>query len=263
MRAHLVIAVLVGVSCSCARQRCNSRFDCASLQCGSDGFCVPLQNEQTPHERRTTAAVVLVFTAVFGWVGFQSLRRRDLMSGSPVPIAQARSGYVLVRGTSSQLGDEPLLSPHSKTPCVWWHYEVLEHWDQPGEVNSREWRTIESKRSHEPFLIRDETGALRVDPNGAELSTTRVVNAAVPGGARRSLTERVLPVGAQTRALGHLIQARTHDFVAVMSVPKDGKAFIVSDLTPESYRTYHTWLGYACVGLATVGAAITAWVIFH
>lgn len=68
--------------------------------------------------------------------------------------------------------EQPLISPVSKTECVWWQWLIEKEMDKPKtkkDANSR--IKLRSNISEEYFFVDDQTGKAVVDPQGAEITT--------------------------------------------------------------------------------------------
>src|SRR5213594_471721 len=97
--------------------------------------------------------------------GFILLRRKRLLEN--VPTSRIRS---VAMGFAELLGNAknrtPLVAPYSGIPCV--YYRSLFEEERQRTRGGREWTTLEQGESSDPFYLQDETGALLVDPAGAE-----------------------------------------------------------------------------------------------
>jgi hypothetical protein len=80
-------------------------------------------------------------------------------------IASAPQGYIEIAGRGQQLLGEPLLSPVSGLPCLWYRYRIERR-------NGDQWERIASGVSHDIFGVNDGSGQLLVDPEGAEILTS-------------------------------------------------------------------------------------------
>jgi hypothetical protein len=114
---------------------------------------------------------------------------------------------------------EPIIAPLSRLPCVWWRYRIEER-----RGSGERWQRLESDTSTAHFELVDTTGAVLVDPDGAELHGTISVTwygdspqptAGPPalegfrgfGDAYRYTEERI-EADAFIHALGHLTTER-------------------------------------------------------
>lgn len=111
-------------------------------------------------------AIAVAVLSVFGWLG--ALRRWRRISDTPTSlVATAAQGYVELLGRGQPLGGLPLLSPLTGLPCLWYRYDV--------EVRDGEgrWKHDRSGISDASFVINDGSGECLVDPEGAEVISTR------------------------------------------------------------------------------------------
>jgi hypothetical protein len=164
------------------------------------------------------ALVALALAAVLGIClrGLRYLRLIEDMSTSRV--RSAAQGYVELEGKVECADGKPLRSPLQDLPCVWWSYRVEEldlvadDEPTPWEAITTLWawfmqlfgargagRLVEAGRSHECFLMRDDTGACVIDPDQAQIvgARTRVWTK----GTRR-FEESVIRAGQSLYALG-------------------------------------------------------------
>ncbi|MHC4338827.1 MAG: LemA family protein [Planctomycetota bacterium] len=117
------------------------------------------------------AAILLV-------VACRALHRKRLLENVPTSkVKGVFMGLNEVKGTA--LCADPLVSHLLETRCVHYRYSVEEHYrhtetytDSKGKTQTRTrsgWEGIDSGESAVPFLLRDDTGSLRVDPHRAEI----------------------------------------------------------------------------------------------
>src|SRR6266700_4540429 len=94
------------------------------------------------------------------------LKKEEMIdSGSIVPVKNAIAGKAQVVGRVHDI--ELLRAPLTGTPCCWWRYE-LNHWVYAGRESY--WECAKVINSDQPFLLRDETSEINVDPAGADVS---------------------------------------------------------------------------------------------
>lgn len=160
---------------------------------------------------------------------FSRLRYLRLIEDTPTArVRSAAQGFVELEGKVEFPRSPALTSPLRGTPCVWWSYRIDEldplddrdpapweflfaAWDAVLRFfGARTGRLVESGRSHECFLIRDDTGACIIDPDRAEIigPATRVWTK----GTRR-FEESTIPVGKRIYALGVFRTPHEHDQV--------------------------------------------------
>jgi hypothetical protein len=111
-------------------------------------------------------AIGIVLLSVVGWLG--SLRRwRSLLDTPTSLVATAAQGYVELIGRGKALDGLPLVSPLTQLPCLWYRYTVEE------KDNDGKWSQTRSETSDASFIIKDSSGECLVDPEGAEVISTR------------------------------------------------------------------------------------------
>ncbi|MCU0803689.1 MAG: E3 ubiquitin ligase family protein [Burkholderiales bacterium] len=114
------------------------------------------------------AAWAFIFAAVAAlsfaaWIG--AYRRWRAIADTPTSqIASAAQGYAELAGRAENRPGIRVLARLSTLPCCWYRYRVQER-----RSDRKGWTTIEEGESEEPFVLRDETGACVVDPEGAEV----------------------------------------------------------------------------------------------
>ena len=77
-------------------------------------------------------------------------------------IASTAQGYAEISGQAEEPGGTPIRSVLSDSACIWYHYEIH-------EGNNK----VESGESSDPFVVRDASGQCIVDPEGAQVLTSR------------------------------------------------------------------------------------------
>lgn len=104
--------------------------------------------------------------------GFLSLRRKRLIENTPTSKARSVAmGPVEVFGHVEPFQGKVLKAPFSRGDCVYYKYAIEERrtrTDSRGRTTTY-WATVKdgSERTH--FLLRDETGAVLVGPEGADM----------------------------------------------------------------------------------------------
>ncbi len=119
---------------------------------------------------------------------------------------------------------EALQGPLSNQPCVAYHYTVRER-RRSGKKTT--WVTITDDRQRQPFVCRDEHGAILVDPEGADvIMATRSRKRR----GNRIHTEFRLPLESRVYVLGSaVIDEQTHDHLFIARGDDNRLPFIVSD----------------------------------
>ena len=101
--------------------------------------------------------------------GFAKMHEFQLMRNIPrSKIRSVAAGAVEISGTI--VPKNVLTTPYSKSPCVYCLSELetyIEHGDSDSD-NYSEWRRIPGPSFKVPFWVKDETGQIMVDPEGAE-----------------------------------------------------------------------------------------------
>jgi hypothetical protein len=186
------------------------------------------------------------------------------------PIGSVRSGLVEVKGKVSPASEE-MESPYTNTPCVYYHFQVVE-----GSGNHR--HTIINDRRSVPCQLEDETGSCQLDVHRANM----VLDLTVHGSSgvfseaperteamlrkryaksskgwvfnkSMSYTETALRTGTQVYVLG---TARPRKKDGSVRISKRQGVFIVSDKSERQllarFRTRGLllWLGAAALGTA-------------
>lgn len=186
--------------------------------------------------------------------------------------------------------ENPLVSELAGQECV--HYRMRvereweeDYWETDSRTGRRERRTrrgsdaMASNERSVPFDLRDETGVIGVDPQGADIETTQVVDRFEPGewrgetlsfggfslslggmlsGGRRTLGYRfqewLTPLGQKAYLLGTIRD--TNGELRVCRAPEGKSRFLVSLRSEEelvrSIRGAVTWLQVG-IGVCLVG----------
>lgn len=107
-------------------------------------------------------------TACAGFVAaFVYLRRARLIEDTPTSrVRSAALGYCELEGEAATMAGEPILAPLTLTPCAWFRYSVEQREHGSGGQGAR-WRMLRRGTSDGLFLLRDDTGACVIDPEGA------------------------------------------------------------------------------------------------
>ncbi len=118
-------------------------------------------------------AMLGVAVAGGGWYAFRWLHIAREIEDTPTSrVRSAAQGYVELAGRCRTLEGTQNLAPLTQRPCVWWHYRVQQKVESgPSGKRRQSWRTVNSGRSGQPFLLDDGTGTCIVQPAGAEILT--------------------------------------------------------------------------------------------
>ena len=158
------------------------------------GSVVPLQclisyllwrpNDQCMELLIGGVVAVLLGPVLIG-VGARKLRPvYRILREEPLPIRDLRrhDGPVEVQGTARPDDQAPLRGPFTNTPCLACTYAVEEYEGGGGEYGGGGyWKTLVERNGAVAFLIEDETGAVPVDHEVAELHLSEWTYRLKPG----------------------------------------------------------------------------------
>lgn len=233
---------------------------------------------------------LIIVAAILLWTGRETQRLVNILKKA-VPTTADRIPHAfpgeLVSITGASRSDDPLISEHSQTPCLYYscsverEYETTEYTsatkDQPSRrTTRRQSETISSDTRSAAFFIEDETGQARVVPEDAEFDARETMNRFEPatnygggsfaagllsvhlGSGDRTLgyryQESIIPVGKPVFVLGEV----TEDGEIARPGNNTGEtALVVSHRTREAliddWQESARWQGYGSLGSATVG----------
>lgn len=86
---------------------------------------------------------------------------RSIPAGMPVEV------------TGTVNAAQPLVSPVTKKPCVYFKYEVQQQektYDQNTHTSTQHWSTINKVEQSIPFYLQDPTGQVLIKPDGCEVN---------------------------------------------------------------------------------------------
>lgn len=117
--------------------------------------------------------VITLAVAVVGGgrLAFRAMHTARLIEDTPTSrVRSAAQGYVELSGRVRALQGAATAAPLTGRPCVWWRFRIQQKVERRTKSGRREsWRTINSGRSEQPFLLDDGTGECIVQPSGAEM----------------------------------------------------------------------------------------------
>lgn len=142
------------------------RHDYANLALGGGNLLFLLLGfKLASHTGWQVTLVLIGLTSCWAW--YANLKRHRTVADTPTSrIASAPQGYVEIVGRGRQPPGEALVSPLSGLPCLWFRYRIE-------RKNGDNWELVESAISHDTFGVDDGSGSLLVDPEGAEILTSR------------------------------------------------------------------------------------------
>jgi len=113
-----------------------------------------------------TVGLLALLAGVAFITGFTRLRRARRIEDTPTSrIRSAAQGHVELNGYARLLPGPSIVSPLSRTRCVWWRYKI-ERFKRHHDGRRGNWEVIEDACSEELFLLADATGECIVDPHG-------------------------------------------------------------------------------------------------
>lgn len=120
--------------------------------------------------------------------GFQLLQRKKLIEDTPITkIAAAPMGPVKVLGKAT--GPYTLLSPLGMVDC---HYYRDVAWNGRDSQDEEHTEGRVSESMFTPLFVEDETGALMIDPRGAQLELPPAFNEEISGSSMSECSRRFL-----------------------------------------------------------------------
>jgi len=213
---------------------------------------------------------VLIVFSILLWASLSSLKRRRLLEDLPTSkTSGVFIGLVELKGTSES--ESPLTGFLSGKRCVWYSWNVQEHWsrtvtetyrDSDGETKTRTktetgWTTVASGGETELFYLQDDLGVVRINPNKAEIHSKTSLNqtcskrdplyyakgpatAVADSTGERSFTEQAILLHQPLYVVG---QSRVRDDCVAAEIAHDSSApmFLISTSTEESHRSWGLW----------------------
>ena len=202
----------------------------------------------------TASALILVVVGVlslFAWMG--AWRRYRLARDLPTAkIRSAPQGYVELAGTAEPAGPEPLRDPITRETCLWFRVETYQRTSR----NDGTWVLIKNAESSRPFVVRDETAACEVFPEGGEFTTG--ADTRIPDG--KDLEHRVARIrsGDPLYVAGRFETVHgAHRIVA----PADGRPFLVSTNADAHSGSGYGFMATVHVVFFFIGLAALGWLV--
>jgi hypothetical protein len=164
-------------------------------------------------------------------------------------LREKRNTGKMVEVKGKLVVEEPLLSPFTKSRCVFYHSTVVDevrkvYMSGGTKRQSIYHSTSTDERSSQRFFIEDDSGKIQIDPEGFEIDGSRVLNKKEPKPGENGLNfgaffkpygekiiavitkETILPVGKQAYAIGELFVSGAKVFIG--SDPMNEKTCFVS-----------------------------------
>lgn len=202
------------------------RHDYANLALGGGNLAILLLGFYLASRAGWQLALALIgATSFLAWLA--NLRRHRTIADMPTArIGSAPQGYIEIAGRGCQPPGERLFSPVNHLPCLWYRY-IVER-----KKNDR-WEYVESGVSHDTFGVDDGSGMMLVDPEGAEIITSRK-QVSMTGEYRR--TEWTLIEGETIYVIGehvtlggpNAVLDKRSDLAALLAEWKQDKAALLA-----------------------------------
>jgi len=189
--------------------------------------------------------------------GLRAARRKRLIDNVPTcKTTGVFIGLVELKGTAET--GEPLVSYLAAAPCVYYTWNIEEHWsrtvtetyqDSEGHTRTRTrhesgWTTVGHGGEQMPFYLRDDQGVIRVIPDGAKIEPRTVFDTSCgpsdplyygKGPAHavsdsdhcRRFHEQAIPVHAPLYVMGHA-RERTDVVAPEIAQHRDAPLFLIS-----------------------------------
>jgi hypothetical protein len=195
-------------------------------------------------------------------------------------------GFVELKGTADSR--RPLTGWLSGQRCVHYAWTIEEHWshtytetytDSDGKTRTRTvhesgWKTVADGGEMIRFFLRDDTGVIRIDPQGAKIEPVVLfeqecddddplyyekgpADAVMHSDYRRRFAEQGIPLGLEIYVVG---QSREREDIVAPEIASDPKApmFLItcrSEKEIESGMSWSSW-GLAFLALVLLGAGV-------
>jgi len=222
--------------------------------------------------------------------GFWAMQRKRLIDDLPTSKTQGVFvGLVELKGTAES--ESPLSSYLAGVKCVHYSWQIDEHWsrtvhetftDSKGHVQTRTrtesgWTKVADGNESTPFYLKDDTGIVRVVPEGARINAVSTYNETFARDNplyfgkgpsreiantthRRRFQESALPLHAALYIVG---QGRERQDVVAAEVAfqKNTPMFLISTKTEKQISSGYAWWAWSWIVLGFVlaggGAALS------
>lgn len=251
------------------------------------------KGSSVPHNQNMTYSLLPILVGSLVSLGcligaFFALRRKRLIDDLPTSKTQGVFiGLVELKGTAES--ENPLTSYLAETRCVQYVWQVDEHWsrtvvetytDDKGHTQTRTrtesgWTRVAGGGQSVPFYLKDETGVIRVVPEGANIDGITVFDKTCSPNSylyfgkgpphevansthQRRFHETALPLHTMLYVIG---QAREREDVVAAEVAHDREAplFLISTRTERQVSGRYVllfWLWSILALAAAIGGAI-------
>ena|GEM_PF-1071824 len=194
------------------------------------------------------ALIVAVLAAVLAFRGqgkLAKMKSTNTITAAEAAAAAMPGGGVTVELYGNAEVAEPLIAPGTGTHAVYYRhkveqlyeeYQTRSYGDHGGgyPTTTHEWRTVSDERQYLPFLLRDSSGAIQVNPQDAEIVARETLSNSPAGFQGKADSHGVLDM-AKNLGLGALStqtgQRRQSEWVVAAGTP----VYVLGDAvtTPE------------------------------
>ena len=217
-----------------------------------------LESRQQPTRFNATYALVGLLIGLFGtlfgtYAGIKRIATKRTIENVPTsPISGVTYGLTEIKGQALPLREgHQLLGPVSKRHCLFYRH-LVEQYRSSGK-NSR-WVTLSDTTEAIPFVCRDQTGLIVVDPKGAELSACRTRQSRT-GNMR--FTEWIIAPGEEIYILGPTaIHPATHKDLIIQS-NGDPTPFLITNFTERELMQHKASSGFTHLNLGIVATIMS------
>ena len=211
---------------------------------------------------------------------FWFLRKKRLVDDLPTSkTLGVFIGLAEMKGTAES--DNPLTSYLAGAPCVLYNWKVEEHWSKtvttigpkgvPTTHHESGWTTVAKDEQMPPFYLKDETGIIRIIPQGAEIQDQEIYNRTCRHGDplyffkgpaneiansdhQRRFVETAILLHANLYIVG---QARERADVVAAEIAKDKKApmYLISTRTEKQISSGLGLIFWVWIAMGLLAAA--------
>ncbi len=225
--------------------------------------------------------VIIAFACLIA--AFRILQKKRLIDDMPTSkTLGVFIGLAELKGTAES--DKPLTSYLAGAPCVLYKWKIEEHWSRtvtsigakgiPTTRHESGWTVIAKDEQLPPFYLKDDTGVIRIIPEGAEIQDKEIFNKTCrfsdplyfgKGPLReiansdheRRFVETAIPLHASLYIMG---QARERQDVVAAEIAKDKKSpmFLISTRSEKQISSgLGIWFwGWIVIGLLAITGSV-------
>lgn len=173
--------------------------------------------------------------------------KRTIENVPTSPVAGAVYGLVELKGRVLPLNSDQILTgPVSDHPCISYRY-LVERYEKSGKNHS--WVTQIDRQEAAPFVCRDDSGAIVVDPEGAELLACH--RKQKKSGNMR-YTEWIIAPGEQVYVLGSTVLHPELHQELMVAQSDDETPYLISNYTERELMYQRAQNGFALLNFGIV-----------